>query len=145
MKNLLFVFVTFALVSFAQDSVNPLSGYYTIKDALVKSDGKSASIAIQSFKKDVSSDATLSKNTALANAIEKFAAAKNIEKQRAVFNELSTSFWEAIKAKSTKQTVYYQYCPMKKAYWLSQNSEIQNPYYGSSMLNCGKVVETLNK
>lgn len=38
--------------------------------------------------------------------------------------------------------VYYQYCPMKKAYWLSMEKEIKNPYYGSSMLTCGKVIET---
>ncbi|HRP40248.1 MAG: DUF3347 domain-containing protein [Chitinophagales bacterium] len=147
MKNLLlvFAFVTFGIFSFAQNSGNPLNSYYNVKDALVKSDGKGASVAIQSFQKDVSNDATLSKNTALVNAIAKFAAAKNVEKQRAVFNELSTNFWDAVKAQKGKQTVYYQYCPMKKGYWLSQNSEILNPYYGSSMLNCGKVVETLNK
>jgi hypothetical protein len=40
------------------------------------------------------------------------------------------------------QPVYYQYCPMKKAYWLSKEKDIKNPYYGSSMLTCGKVAET---
>ena len=34
---------------------------------------------------------------------------------------------------------------MKKAYWVSQESEIKNPYYGSSMLSCGKVIEKLDK
>jgi hypothetical protein len=31
---------------------------------------------------------------------------------------------------------------MKKAYWLSRGKEIENPYYGSAMLSCGKIVET---
>ncbi|MAQ74933.1 MAG: hypothetical protein CL613_01215 [Aquimarina sp.] len=31
---------------------------------------------------------------------------------------------------------------MKKAYWLSKEKDIKNPYYGSSMLTCGKVAET---
>jgi hypothetical protein len=35
------------------------------------------------------------------------------------------------------------YCPMKKANWLSSSATIKNPYYGNSMLTCGKVVETL--
>jgi len=33
---------------------------------------------------------------------------------------------------------------MKKAVWLSNEKAIKNPYYGSQMLTCGKVVETIN-
>jgi hypothetical protein len=32
---------------------------------------------------------------------------------------------------------------MKKAYWLSPDKAIKNPYYGSAMLTCGKVTETI--
>ncbi|RYF82932.1 MAG: DUF3347 domain-containing protein, partial [Chitinophagaceae bacterium] len=35
------------------------------------------------------------------------------------------------------------YCPMKKALWLSNEKAIKNPYYGSAMLTCGKVTETI--
>jgi hypothetical protein len=42
-------------------------------------------------------------------------------------------------------TLYEQYCPMKKATWLSETAAIKNPYYGSQMLTCGKTTETLNK
>jgi hypothetical protein len=33
---------------------------------------------------------------------------------------------------------------MKKANWLSNEKQVKNPYYGSAMLNCGKVVDTIN-
>jgi len=32
---------------------------------------------------------------------------------------------------------------MKKSSWLSNDTSIKNPYYGSSMLTCGKVTGTL--
>jgi len=45
--------------------------------------------------------------------------------------------------KLTADPVYYTYCPMKKAYWLSSEPTIKNPYFGNAMLTCGKVEETL--
>jgi hypothetical protein len=37
-----------------------------------------------------------------------------------------------------------QYCPMKKAYWLSDVSAIKNPYYNDKMMTtCGRVAATL--
>jgi len=32
---------------------------------------------------------------------------------------------------------------MKDAYWLSNETAIKNPYYGSRMLTCGSVKDTL--
>lgn len=41
------------------------------------------------------------------------------------------------------QTLYIQHCPMADsnngADWLSKDSKIRNPYYGSAMLTCGEV------
>ena len=77
--------------------------------------------------------------------MSELAEANNIEKQRNAFSDVSNIIWKLVKkTESLTQDVYYQYCPMKKAYWLSTEKEIKNPYYGSAMLNCGKVVETRN-
>jgi hypothetical protein len=38
-----------------------------------------------------------------------------------------------------------QYCPMKKASWLSDSKDIRNPYYGANMLDCGSVKTTIKK
>ena len=43
--------------------------------------------------------------------------------------------------------VYREYCPMafdeKGAYWLSNDPEIKNPYFGNKMLDCGDVEDSL--
>ena len=44
--------------------------------------------------------------------------------------------------------LYLEYCPMANGntggYWLSNEKEIRNPYFGDKMLKCGSVKETIN-
>ncbi len=67
-----------------------------------------------------------------------------IDHQREHFASLSKNMYAVIKAsKANSADLYLQYCPMKKASWLSDKNAIENPYYGKSMLDCGGVKETL--
>jgi hypothetical protein len=68
----------------------------------------------------------------------------DLKKQRETFQSLSDNFYVMAKGvKLSSEPIYQQYCPMKKAAWLSSESAVKNPYYGSSMLTCGKVTDTL--
>jgi hypothetical protein len=67
-----------------------------------------------------------------------------LDHQREHFTNLSKNLYEVVKGLKLNTTVIYaQYCPMKKATWLSESTAIKNPYYGKQMLNCGKTTETL--
>ena len=67
-----------------------------------------------------------------------------IDHQREHFASLSKNLYEVVKGlKLNTTTVYAQYCPMKKAAWLSETNAVKNPYYGKQMLTCGKTTETL--
>lgn len=67
-----------------------------------------------------------------------------IAHQREHFASLSKNMYIVVKAfKANTAVIYQQYCPMKKAYWLSESAEIKNPYYGADMADCGKITETL--
>lgn len=129
--------------------------YYGIKDALVATNGKTAQqkandllqVLSQLDKTEMTKE---QKNmyTSLVGKIksdtEHISETQDIAKQRAHFNDLSNNLFEVLKALGINESpVYQQYCPMKKAYWLSNNSAIRNPYYGNQMLTCGKVTETL--
>jgi hypothetical protein len=71
---------------------------------------------------------------------------KDIKVQREHFTNLSNNMASLAKSvKLTTEPIYQAYCPMKKANWLSNDKAIKNPYYGSAMLTCGKVVETINQ
>jgi hypothetical protein len=67
-----------------------------------------------------------------------------IDHQRKHFESLSKNMFALISGlKMNNATLYQQYCPMKKASWLSETEEIRNPYYGDDMLECGKITATL--
>ena len=144
MKKLVFMWVMlFSFSAFAQNTNDLFNNYINVKNALVKSDSKATSKAIGTFYQSLKNEENFAQKAELLKATEKLSKASSIEKQRAVFNDVSTAMWKLVKdSDKVNQAVYYQYCPMKKAYWLSNEKDIKNPYYGSSMLTCGKVAET---
>lgn len=116
-----------------RESANLLKNVVNVKPSAFSTDAK---IAWESFQKELSSDAV------------KLAKVENIAALREIFDELSTTMIGLVKSFGLlDETMYVQYCPMansdKGAEWLSRSSEIANPYYGSSMLRCGEVTETL--
>lgn len=133
--------------------------YLFLKDALVKTNSKDAALIAQQFQKLVSSIemGKLYDNVHLAymksiNDLSKSAGQvvfneNNIDKQRENFEKISIAMYSIIKESKLKETIYYQYCPMyndgKGGTWLSKEIAIRNPYYGTQMLTCGKVLEIL--
>lgn len=128
----------------AQNTNKLLETYIPVKDALVSGDGKAASEAIGTFYKAVKNEGDFAQKSELLKASEKLnKAGNNIEAQRAALHDVSTVLWKIVKkADKLKSPVYYQYCPMKKSNWISTEKDVKNPYYGSAMLTCGKVIET---
>ncbi|MEO8771398.1 MAG: DUF3347 domain-containing protein [Ferruginibacter sp.] len=142
--------------SFAQDSTQHippqlsqlLVSYYNIKDALVAGNADLASTSAEQYFKiangidyKVISEANIN---ALLKVGGKIPETRDIREQRELFSNLSANMLLLSKAiKFTPQPVYKVYCPMKKAFWLSSYKAIKNPYFGSAMLTCGKVVDTL--
>ena len=76
------------------------------------------------------------------------AGGSDLEAQRGQLDMLSTGAFSLLKAfGANDQTLFYQHCPManndKGGNWISQTSEIKNPYFGKKMLECGETKETL--
>jgi len=145
------VATAFTQKTFAQDTLNQhrlLTYYYKIKNALVAGDAASASSNAEWFVKTANSiDYKIISegniNTLLKDA-GKISEAKDIKIQRVHFANFSANMATVAKTiKLSDQPVYKVYCPMKKAFWLSSEEEIRNPYYGSVMLTCGEIADTL--
>ncbi|MFQ3173538.1 MAG: copper chaperone CopZ [Flavobacterium sp.] len=132
--------------------------YFLLKDALVKTDGKVASL--------VSKDLLASLNAVkmdqlqmdehmvwmkvmkqLKEDAEHVSDTQDVQHQRDHFMTMSKSMYELMKISKSETPTFYQFCPManggKGANWLSKDSVVKNPYYGAKMLSCGKTVETL--
>lgn len=132
-----------------------LINYYGIKNALIGDDGKTANAQAGELVKMLAA-VTMAKMTDDQHMLfmnlsgkvkfdaEHINETSDIKHQRDHFNDLSNNFFAMVKGlNANEQPVYQQYCPMAKAYWLSDNSAVKNPYYGKLMLTCGKVTETL--
>ena len=82
---------------------------------------------------------------AIGEAAARLAAAKNLASARAAFNTLGNAIMILAKTSSARlgPGVRVAYCPMARKYWLQRGDAIRNPYYGASMLDCGRFNETL--
>ncbi|CAD5264685.1 MULTISPECIES: DUF3347 domain-containing protein [unclassified Imperialibacter] len=115
--------------------------YIQLKEALVASESKSAATAAAGLQKSLA--AVDNSKSALAEAA-KVAKAATLDDRRKAFVGLSNEMTALVKgAKLSMGTIYLDYCPMAKGSWLSNDKEIKNPYYGSKMLSCGSVKETI--
>ena len=139
-----------------QPTLSPiLSDYYGVKDALVAGDAKVAAARAGDMMKAIAGVdmktlpekdhmAYMSLKEKLSFDARHISESTDLSHQREHFTALSANMDAfAKKAHLSNDPIYEDYCPMKKAYWLSSGTDIRNPYFGQSMLTCGKVNATL--
>jgi copper chaperone CopZ len=134
------------------------TAYFGIKDALVKGDGKTAAARAKELFKAVD-EVPMDKLPSDQHMVwmkymkdisynaEHIKSTTEVDHQREHFAKLSAAMYEVMKSIKPEYPVYYDHCPMyndgKGANWLSRESGIKNPYYGSQMLSCGSTKETI--
>lgn len=129
--------------------------YIDMKDALVASNAKQVSdyakstsqklrtINLDGLGKMVKSH--LSKSIEMLDAIGNN---PNLETQRSHFVILNENFVPLAKnTEALTEKLYIKKCPMannnKGAFWLSNQKEIRNPYYGDQMISCGSIIDSI--
>jgi hypothetical protein len=150
--------------AFNQSFQQLLDAYYSVKDALVASDTAKATAAAlalatasDSLKvNEIKGDSTgVIKETALtftgtiSGSARGLAGEADIKAKRKEFEMIADAIWSLTRVvRYEGQKVYWQYCPMafnnKGAYWMSNDAAIKNPYFGSEMLECGRVEDSLD-
>jgi len=144
----------------AKKSLQPLfDNYFKLKIALASDDfekAKASGVAMNNslgkidmnlFKGDAHS-LWMQQSTALKTVLQHIEHLGDIKAIREKFISISNSMIataESFDPLST--TIYVQHCPMagsnNGADWLSLDKEIQNPYFGESMLSCGENTKTI--
>ncbi len=164
MKKIMIMVAVIAIattkITFAQSKTDAafnqlLSAYYDVKNALAtdKKDLATEKVKVLSAKVEAIPHKDLPASQHMlwmeqakvikAKAAE-LAAGKDIKAQRKSFEGISYAMIKTVKnLKFNNATVYVQHCPMAKASWLNEKENIENPYYGSMMFDCGDVSETL--
>ncbi len=164
MKKIMIMMAIIAIattkLTFAQSKTDAafnqlLTAYYDVKNALAtdKKDVAAEKVKTLSAKVDAipHKDLPATQHTLWmeqakiikAKATE-LAAGKDIKAQRKSFEGISHAMIKTVRnIKFNNATVYVQHCPMAKASWLNEKENIENPYYGSMMFDCGDVAETI--
>lgn len=139
------------------NSQGVLKDYFNLKNALVADDnakaktlGATLATTLRNF--DVSSNFSDTQKAELKDIIEdavehaEHISESAIDHQREHFKILSKDVTDMVAITGTENTLYQQFCPMYDggSAWLSMSKDIKNPYYGSQMLNCGKVQKEIN-
>ncbi|WP_268036283.1 DUF3347 domain-containing protein [Algoriphagus sp. PAP.12] len=141
----------------AEGTTAIIDTYLAVKNALVSDDSKAAAAqsgelvnALKAFDLNSSKGEDIEELERLqmeAAMVAENLSADDIAAQRESFQALSVLMKDFIKIAGTDRTLYQQYCPMYKnntgGIWLSASEDIKNPLFGSSMLTCGRVEETL--
>ncbi|MEJ5995985.1 DUF3347 domain-containing protein [Pedobacter sp. Du54] len=137
---------TVATLTFKDKKVGAIyTDYLALKNALVSTNVSDAKSAAKKLSVSLKAYAGCENTAITASKIE---AANDIAVQRTAFTSLSADIIALFKhASLSKGTIYVQHCPMANngegGDWLASEKKIQNPYYGSEMMECGAVLEEI--
>ena len=132
------------------------AAYFGLKNALVASDATAAAAraaelsdaakAVQMERMDLELHGVwMQVMEPLANTSAGIAAKKDLDAQRKAFVELTAPMLALVKVAPRGEAIHLDHCPMYEggADWLSLEKPIKNPFYGSQMLTCGSVKQTI--
>lgn len=146
-------------IEFRDQLYKALNIYFELKDELVEADNKKAKekatdlkIALEGIDSDLLNEKDQSNwdkgLLTLLDSVENLASKAEIEDQRKSFLKISESLIVMVQSYGPfDAAVYVQHCPMafnnSGGNWLSNSEKILNPYFGSMMLHCGRVIEKI--
>lgn len=150
--------------AFESSFENVLNSYYALRDALVNSDpaatNDAASALIQSAN-ELKWDELTSVDTnniiiptaqtytgSINSESEGLIGETDLEAKRKAFQMISGNMFDLARTvRYSKHKVYLLHCPMAfnntGADWLSNSTDIRNPYFGDKMLTCGAVKDSV--
>jgi protein SCO1/2 len=77
----------------------------------------------------------------IRSAASTFQQSGDLTSARAAFGRLGDAIITYAKTSNVSigSGVTVAYCPMARKYWLQRGTKIRNPYYGTAMLECGRI------
>jgi Cu(I)/Ag(I) efflux system membrane fusion protein len=139
-----------------------MSSYYNLKDNFISEKDSAIALYATQLMKDADSlalnelkaDSNIV-STAKADAgsisaeLNGLLGEKNLEGKRKSFQMVSDELYDLIRVvQYDVEVVYHQFCPMafndQGANWLSNSSDIKNPYLPKKMLSCGEVQDSID-
>jgi len=119
-----------------------LSHYFAIRDLLAHD--KTDDVATEAKEMSRRLDKLIKSLQAIRTASDSLKA-ENLKVARQEFGPLSEAMLDYIKKFGFSGEAYSFRCDMAKESWLQEHDQIGNPYYGSQMYKCGKIIGIIEK
>lgn len=139
-----------------------LNAYYALKDAFISEDLVKINEASTQLKvvnainylKEIKADTSIIQTakvyaTNLNDELTGLLKETDINNKRKSFQIITSDIYDIIRiVRYDREKVYMQHCPMafknNGADWLSNSSEILNPYLPKQMLDCGEIKDSVD-
>ncbi len=139
-----------------------MTDYYALKDNFIAEkvsgivqSARSMMVSVDSLKlKELKADTTiietaLTYTLGISSEIKGLLGEKNLEGKRKSFQMISDQLYDLVRTvQYDRAIIYHDYCPMafndQGANWLSNTSEIRNPYIPKKMVTCGEVKDSID-
>ena len=139
-----------------------MTDYYALKDNFIdeKDSGIAQSarnmmVSVDSLKlKELKADTTiietaLTYTLGISSEIKGLLGEKNLNGKRKSFQMISDQLYDLVRTvQYDRAIIYHDYCPMafndQGANWLSNTSQIRNPYIPKKMITCGEVKDSID-
>ena len=125
------------LTSLSKQDLDMLRQYELIRASLAKDDARGAKRTAANFPRAAAASAAAGAATPVAASVAKIAAANSLEPEREAFRT-----WSAYVITLTKNVegFYVIHCPVPGCGdWLQTDPNVDNPYMGKSMHDCGEL------
>jgi len=134
MTRVLIPMITILMGCSVRTGENDLAASYAaVQEALAADAYGGARTALESFRRSAPED--------LRTLVDEVLATGDIDSMRRAFKGLS----EEMSGRELPPGYVVAFCPMadgfQGAHWVQREGPVRNPYFGSSMLECGEVVE----
>jgi hypothetical protein len=127
-----------------------LAAYVDVQVALAKDDALRARTAFKRVQETLTASALADESlrTRAQKAAKQGESDKDLPSARLAFRDLSDAMlaWLSAEPNPASAPVHLAFCPMAfdtGAKWLQASDTLQNPYYGSEMLTCGRIESTI--
>lgn len=114
--------------------------YIKIQTTLAQDSLKGVSANATAIAKAVQGDAATALPADVAKQAETLAKVSDIKAAREAFKPLSDSLIKYLAVNKAHAGHYTKvFCSMANARWIQTGTAVSNPYFGKSMLRCGKI------
>ena len=146
MKSIFFIIIVIlsTISSIAGVTENVFQQYLDLKSAIILEESDRAKEIVKAMKGSLKENDDSIELQAIYAAIREVDDNSDLEEIKMAFISVSDHLWNVLYEPGSSIEAYFLFCPMTQKFWIDKKPVIENPYHGFKMVNCGRIVDSVN-